>query len=240
MTPILAVRGLCKSFGSRSVLADASLDVRAGEFVVVLGPSGSGKTTLFRCVTRLSEPDRGEIEIDGDAIQALRGASLAQARRNIGVVFQQFNLVRRQSALDNVLAARLADTPFWRVLLGHFRPDDEQLAFEALAAVRLLDHAHQRADTLSGGQQQRVAIARALAQESRILLADEPVASLDPETSASVLRLMQGLTRSTGLAVLCTMHQPQLAERFADRILHMEAGRIVSEARGRCSVCGQA
>ncbi len=227
--PVLSVSGLAKSYAGRAALHEATLDVRAGEFVAVLGPSGSGKTTLFRCLTRLVEPDAGTITLDGCAMRDLQGPALADARRRIGVIFQQFNLVRRLSALDNVLAGRLATAPLWRVLLRSFDADAERRAAEALAAVGLLEQMHQRADTLSGGQQQRVAIARALAQESLIVLADEPVASLDPDAAEQVLALLHGLTRSRGLAVMCTLHQPHLAARFADRVLRMQAGRIVAE-----------
>ncbi len=226
MKPLLAARGLSKSFNGRRVLSDASLEVRAGEFVVVLGASGSGKTTLFRCLTRLIEPDAGEIEIDGRPIHAATGRRLAEVRREIGVVFQQFNLVRRLSALDNVLAGRLATAPLWRVLFRRFNAHDRHLALNALDRVGLSQNVDQRADTLSGGQQQRVAIARALAQQSRLVFADEPVASLDPQTAAAVLDILHGLTRSAGLAVVCTLHQPALAERYADRIMVMEQGRL--------------
>ena len=192
----------------------------------MLGPSGAGKTTLFRCPARLTEPDTGDIEVMGEPLLALNGRALAAARRRIGIVFQQFNLIRRLSALDNVLAGRFADAPLWRVMLADFDPAETQHAADALAAVGLQDQMHQRADTLSGGQQQRVAIARALAQESRILLADEPVASLDPDTALAILELLRSLTRSARIAVLCTLHQPQLAEMFADRMLVMDAGRL--------------
>lgn len=232
MKPILEARDLAKSFGPRRALQGASLTLEPGKFVAVLGPSGSGKTTLFRCLTRLVEPDAGEIVLDGRDFGRLKGAALAASRRKIGVVFQQFNLVRRLSALDNVLAARIAHAPLWRVMLRHFAAADEARAIQALCDVGLGDHLDQRADTLSGGQQQRVAIARALAQESLVLLADEPVASLDPETATAVLTLMRDLTRATGLAVLCTLHQPQLAAEFADRVLTMKDG--VLEARGAC------
>ena len=233
--PVLVASGLRKSYAGRAALVDATLSVRAGELVAVLGPSGSGKTTLFRCLTRLVEPDSGSILIEGEDIGALRGRALARVRRRIGVVFQQFNLVRRSSALDNVLAGRLADAALWRVMAGTFSPSDNARAAAALASVGLADHLHQRADTLSGGQQQRVAIARALAQESRIILADEPVASLDPETAVAILELLRRLSRDEGIAVLCTLHQPHLADRFADRILHMEAGRLRDSVRSQCS-----
>lgn len=226
MTPILVARGLCKTYGTRVALENVSLAIAPGEFVAVFGPSGSGKTTLFRCLTRLTEPDSGQIEIAGLPLHRLGKRSLAAARRNIGIVFQQFNLVRRLSALDNVLAGRLAGASLWRVLARRFGAADERRAIEALAAVGLIDHLYQRADTLSGGQQQRVAVARALAQDSRIVLADEPVASLDPDNARVVLSLLHDLTRSTGIAVLCTLHQPELARTFADRVFEMGDGRL--------------
>jgi phosphonate transport system ATP-binding protein len=226
MTPVLAAEGLAKSFGTRRALIEASLRVAPGEMVAVLGPSGSGKSTLFRCLTRLVEPDSGTITLAGRPFTGLAGRPLADARRQIGVVFQQFNLVRRLSALDNVLSGRLAETPLWRVMARSFTAEDERLAIEALVGVGLAEHIEQRADTLSGGQQQRVAIARALAQKSRIILADEPVASLDPETAEAILGILRGLTRSSGIAVLTTLHQPQLAARYADRVLRMDGGRL--------------
>ncbi len=226
MKEALGVTGLTKTFGARVAVNNASLSVAAGEFVVVLGPSGSGKTTLFRCLSRLERADAGSIRIEGAAIENLRGDGLAAQRRKIGVIFQQFNLVGRLSALDNVVNGRLADISLWRVLLRQFADDDLRAAAEALIAVGLRDHLHQRASTLSGGQQQRVAIARALSQESRILLADEPVASLDPETARATLSLMREVARTKKIAVLCTLHQPALAQEFADRILTMKDGAL--------------
>jgi phosphonate transport system ATP-binding protein len=224
--PLRAI-GLSKNFGRVEAVREATFEVDAGEFVAVLGPSGSGKSTLFRCLSRLTEPDAGEIHIAGRAFHSLTGRRLVQARREIGVVFQQFNLIKTRSALDNVLTGRLGSTPFWRVATSQFQSEEIERALDALDAVGLSNQVDQRADTLSGGQQQRVAIARALAQEGRVLLADEPVASLDPETAVSVLSLMRDLARSKGLAVLCTLHQPDLANRFADRILTMRNGRLI-------------
>lgn len=228
MTPVLSVSGLSKRFGAVDALKQVSLNVSSGELVAVLGPSGSGKSTLFRCITRLTEPDAGSIEIDGVAFGGSTGAARRKATSSIGVVFQQFNLVRRRSALANVMTAALPFLPVWRVASGLYPADLTAKAEAALVSVGLAAQRHQRADTLSGGQQQRVAIARALMQDSRILLADEPVASLDPESARMVLKLMLGLARSQGLAVLCTLHQPELAAEFADRTLSMRAGRIVS------------
>ena len=223
---LLRAMDLSKSFELRRVLDGVSVELAPGELVALLGPSGSGKTTILRCLARLTEPDNGRILVDGQDLVGLKGRSLACARSKIGVVFQQFNLIRRLTALENVLAGRLAQTALWRVMLRRFAPVDMRRAAEALESVGLADHMHQRADTLSGGQQQRVAIARALAQESRILLADEPVASLDPETAVAIMELLRGLAKSNGLGVLCTLHQPKLAEQFADRLLFMEGGRL--------------
>jgi len=229
VSAVLAARRLSKAYGQRRALIEASISIEPGEFIGVLGPSGSGKTTLFRCLMRLVEPDAGEIEVAGERFDRLRGGRLARARRRIGVVFQQFNLIRRLSALENVLAARLATTPLWRVLLRNFSDDDYERAARALADVGLSEHLHQRADTLSGGQQQRVAIARAFAQESAVILADEPVSNLDPATAQSVLEIMRRLAKERGTAVLCTLHQTHFAEQFSDRIIIMEAGRIMAE-----------
>ena len=227
MNVVLQASGMMKRFGETEALAGVSVDVAAGELVAVLGPSGSGKSTLFRCITRLTEPDAGEIYVGGRRLHGITGRELADVRREIGVVFQQFNLIRRRTALDNVLAGRLGAAPLWRVMMGMFSIEDQRRALNALDSVGLGDQVHQRADTLSGGQQQRVALARALAQESRVLLADEPVASLDPETAESVLKLMRSLARTNGLAILCTLHQPELADRYADRVVRMRNGRLV-------------
>jgi phosphonate transport system ATP-binding protein len=229
-SPALAATGLTKRYGDRLVLDGASIELTPGEVVAVLGPSGAGKTTLFRCLTRLAEPDAGEILVEGAPLHALRGRRLAAARRNIGLVFQHHNLIRRLSALDNVLAGRLGHAPMWRVALRAFDRADRQLALAALDRVGLLDHAGQRADTLSGGQRQRVAIARVLAQRSRIVLADEPVASLDAETANSVMGLLRDVARERGIAILCSLHQPDLAARYGDRVLRLAGGRLEDAA----------
>jgi phosphonate transport system ATP-binding protein len=215
----IRVSGLRKAFDGVAVLDDVSLYVEPGEIVALLGPSGAGKTTLFRCLTRLLKPDAGDMWIAGHPIHRLEGAGLARARRDVGHVFQQFNLVRRLSALDNAAAGRLATAPLWRVIARRSSHVDQALASAALKRVGLSAQVQQRADQLSGGQQQRVAIARALVQGSRVLLADEPVASLDPENSASVLSLIRELSRERGMTVLCSLHQPELARTFADRVI---------------------
>ena len=210
------IRDLRKSFGQRRVFDGFSLSAQPGEFVGLLGPSGAGKTTLLRCVARLCDPDAGEIIAAGHPMHLLRGRALRSARRDIGFVFQQFNLVRRRSAIGNVLGGRLAAASLWRIVIGQYGAGDRRDAYAALERVGLLDHAAQRADQLSGGQQQRVAIARAVVQKSRILLADEPVASLDPESAEGVLTLLRDITREHRMTVLCSLHQPLLAARIAD------------------------
>jgi phosphonate transport system ATP-binding protein len=221
------VERLTKRYGETvTALADVSFAVAPGEFVAVLGPSGAGKTTLFRCLTGLTAPDAGSVIVRGRDICTMRGRELRAARREVALIFQQFNLVRRLSALHNVLAGRLARLPTWRVLVHRFARPDRQRALACLDAVGLLDRAYARADQLSGGQQQRVAIARALAQEATVILADEPVASLDPESAATVLDTLRAVAR-TGVAVVASLHQVQFAASYADRIIALRAGRVV-------------
>jgi len=224
------VERLTKRYGDTvTALADVSFSIEPGEFVAVLGPSGAGKTTLFRCLTGLTRPDGGSVIVRGRDICAIRGRQLRAARQDVALIFQQFNLVRRLTALHNVLAGRLARLPTWRVVLHRFARPDRQRALACLDAVGLLDRAYARADELSGGQQQRVAIARALAQEATVVLADEPVASLDPESAAVVLDTLRVVAR-TGVAVVASLHQVHLAATYADRIIALRAGRVVENA----------
>ena len=224
------VERLTKRYGDTvTALADVSFSIELGEFVAVLGPSGAGKTTLFRCLTGLTRPDGGSVIVRGRDICAIRGRQLRAARQDVALIFQQFNLVRRLTALHNVLAGRLARLPTWRVVLRRFARPDRQRALACLDAVGLLDRAYARADELSGGQQQRVAIARALAQEATVVLADEPVASLDPESAAVVLDTLRVVAR-TGVAVVASLHQVHLAATYADRIIALRAGRVVENA----------
>jgi len=219
----LTAVGVSKAFNGRAAIEEVSFTVREREFVAVLGPSGAGKTTLFRCLTGLLAPDRGEIRIDDDDIGALRGRS----RRRVAVVFQQFNLVNRLTAFENVLAGRLGYVPAWRGWLRRFGRADRLFALECLDRVGLLGQAMQRADTLSGGQQQRVAIARALAQRPSLIVADEPVASLDPNASVGVLDLLRGIARTDGVGVVCSLHQVHFARAYADRVVGLSHGRVV-------------
>jgi phosphonate transport system ATP-binding protein len=227
---VIRATGLSKRYPPRvDALTDVSLAVRPGEFVAVLGPSGAGKTTLFRCLTGLTPPDAGRVAIEGHDLAELRGRALRTARREVALIFQQFNLVRRLTALQNVVAGRLAVMPTWRVLLRRFTYADRQLALRGLDTVGLLTKAYARADQLSGGQQQRVAIARALAQDARVILADEPVASLDPDAAATVLDCLRAATKA-GVAVVASLHQVHLATAYADRVVAMRDGRIVQDA----------
>lgn len=219
---ILEVRELKKRYLGRSVLRDLSFEAIQGECLALLGPSGAGKTTLIRCMAGLDAPDAGQVFFNGTRVGELGGAQ----RRRIAVVFQQFNLIGRLSALDNVLAGRLGHVPAWRGLLRRFSREDRLLALECLERVGLLSLAEQRADTLSGGQQQRVAIARALAQRPDIILADEPVASLDPQSGADVLALLRDICRNDGVTVICSLHQLDFARGWADRILGLAGGSI--------------
>jgi phosphonate transport system ATP-binding protein len=232
---MFSVQNASKSFDGKVAIQDICFHVQRGEFVAVLGPSGAGKTTLFRCLAGLTPMDVGRATIDGIDVSALQ----SRERRRIAVVFQQFNLVARLTAKQNVLAGRLGYVPAWRGSLRLFSPQDQALAMQCLHRVGLADVADQRADTLSGGQQQRVAIARALAQQADVIVADEPIASLDPQIGADVLALLQTLSRPSaqtteksdpnrkGIAVICSLHQPEFAMRFADRLIGLVNGRVV-------------
>ena len=193
----------------------------------VIGPSGSGKSTLLRCLNRLLDPTSGRVLLDGQDLTRLRGAELRRARRRMGMVFQQFNLVRRSTVLKNVLTGRLGYQEGWRTLVPSYSLADRLLAWQSLSRLEIAEKATVRADNLSGGQQQRVAIARALAQQPEIMLADEPIASLDPETAVVVLDYLRDINRTDGITMLCSIHHYELAKRYADRIVAMRRGQVV-------------
>ncbi|HEY8393175.1 MAG TPA: phosphonate ABC transporter ATP-binding protein [Thermaerobacter sp.] len=213
--------------GGVRALRGVSLKIEPGEFVVIVGLSGAGKSTLLRCINRLVEPTEGEVIVDGVDVRKLDGRELRRLRARIGMIFQTFNLVKRSTVLKNVLAGRLADTPAWRGLLGWFPREDVRFALECLERVGIADKAWARADQLSGGQQQRVAIARALCQRPKIILADEPVASLDPPTSHVVMSDLRRINREDGITTIVNLHFIDLALRYADRIIGMRNGEIV-------------
>ena len=225
---MLVVERLTKVYpNGTKALDDVSLTVQDGEFLVIVGLSGSGKSTLLRCINRLIEPTSGRIVLDGVEITALSQSQMRQVRLQIGMIFQQFNLVRRQSVMTNVLAGRLGYVGTLASLVGRFPAADLQRARHNLARVGIPEKADQRADTLSGGQQQRVAIARALMQEPKLMLADEPVASLDPATSHSVMRYLEEINRTDGITVIANLHFLSLARRYATRVIALKAGQIV-------------
>jgi phosphonate transport system ATP-binding protein len=224
---MLVAEHLSKAYpGNVRGLSDVSLEVRDGEFLVLVGLSGSGKSTLLRCINRLVEPSTGRILLDDVDITAASPSELPRIRRSIGMIFQQFNLVRRSSVLTNVLTGRLGYVSPWQSLVAHFAEDDYRRALINLDRVNLRDRANQRADRLSGGQQQRVAIARALMQEPKIMLADEPVASLDPATSHSVLKYLQQINRE-GMTVICSLHFLSLARTYGTRVIALKGGQLM-------------
>lgn len=232
-SPALRTDALTKRYGQSVAIQGISISIGNGELVALLGPSGSGKSTLFRCISRLIRPDDGRVFVQGERIDKLEGRALRDQRRSIGLIFQQFNLISRLSAIDNVLAGRLGSVGTIRAALRVFSHTDRQLALAALDRVGLLEKAYQRADSLSGGQQQRVAIARVVAQQSRLILADEPVASLDPSSAENVMTLLRSIAHERGIAVLCSLHQTELAFKYADRIIAMKHGSVVYDAPPR-------
>ena len=208
-------------------LSDVDLTIKDGEFVAIIGRSGAGKSTLLRSVNRMHQITGGTLLVDGVDVSGLKGKSLRRFRRGIGMVFQSFNLVTRTTVIKNVLSARVPDMPFWRVLLGVFSRADKLAALEALDKVGILDKAYIRADQLSGGQQQRVALARTLAQNPKIILADEPVAALDPVTAKQVMEDFVRINKEMGISILLNIHHVELALEYVDRIIGIRAGKIV-------------
>lgn len=224
----IKIEHLVKTFpdGTRA-LRDLSFEVKPGEFLVIIGLSGSGKSTLMRCINRMIEPTSGKIYVDGVDITTLSQEEMRRLRRSMGMIFQQFNLVKRSSVLTNVLSGRLGYLrPTW-ALMNYFPRTEVDRALANLARVGIPEKARTRADQLSGGQQQRVGIARALMQEPTLILADEPVASLDPATSHSVLRYVEELNKNDGITVLCSLHFLSLARRYGTRIIALKAGEFV-------------
>ncbi|KPL84635.1 hypothetical protein SE15_06170 [Thermanaerothrix daxensis] len=226
---MLRVEHLTKIYPNGTVaLRDVSFEVPDGEFLVVIGLSGSGKSTLLRCINRLIEPTSGKIYWNDIDITSASPSEIRRIRRQIGMIFQQFNLVKRSSVLTNVLSGRLGYANPWLSLLGVWPVEDRQKALRALERVGIADKAYQRADTLSGGQQQRVGIARALMQDPRLLLADEPVASLDPVLAHSILQYLEQLNKE-GVTVICSLHFLDLVHRYATRVIGLKDGVKVFE-----------
>ncbi|MFH0020280.1 phosphonate ABC transporter ATP-binding protein [Pseudomonas fluorescens] len=222
---MISIRRLTKHYGTNPVLRGIDLEVAAGEFVVVLGQSGAGKSTLLRCINRLVQAEDGALCVAG--IDALACRDTIGLRRQVAMIFQHHNVVPRLSVLKNVLTGCLGATSTLSSILQLFRREDVALAMQCLERVELAHKAHQRTDALSGGQMQRVGIARALAQRPKVILADEPVASLDPKTARLVLQYLRDATRDLGITVLCNLHQIEYAREFGDRIVGLAHGKLV-------------
>ena len=227
---MIRVRDLSKRYPSGTVALDGvTLEVGAGEFIALIGSSGAGKSTFLRCLNGLVTPTAGLVSVDGRLVTGASRDGLRGVRASVGFVFQQFNLLKRLSVLENVLVGTLSRVDRWRSLLGRFPGGEVERARRTLGRVGLAGLDDRRADTLSGGQQQRVAIARALVQEPRVLLADEPMSSLDPASSRSVMELLHDINRQDGLTVIASLHVLDLAMTYGRRIVGLRAGRIVHD-----------
>ena len=232
-SPILSIQNLSKIYpNGTSALKGVSFDVQQGEFLVVIGLSGSGKSTLLRCLNRLHDPSSGKIEFYQSPeltidIAAAEGTQIRELRRNVAMIFQHFNLIERHSVLNNVLYGSLSETPTLASVFGFFSKEKKSSAMDYLRLVGIESKAHERASSLSGGQKQRVAIARALAQKPKILLADEPVASLDPATCHVVMDYLRKVNRELGLTVICNLHFLSLVREYATRVIALKEGEKV-------------
>lgn len=208
-------------------LKNVSLEIKQGEFVAIIGLSGAGKSTLLRTINRMHDISEGSLTVNGQEVNDLSGKDLRKFRRKLGMVFQSFNLVTRTTVINNVLTSRVPDMPLWKSIIGLYSKEDKVIALEALDKVGILDKAYVRADQLSGGQQQRVALARTLAQKPEIILADEPVAALDPITAKQVMDDFKKINKELNMSVLINIHHVDLALKYADRVIGIKAGEIV-------------
>jgi phosphonate transport system ATP-binding protein len=224
----LVLRGLTKEYRKGApVLRGIDLVLPGSGLTAIIGPSGTGKSTLIRCINRLVQPTAGEILFRGQDLAKLSGRPLRNARRRIGMVFQEYNLVERLTVMENLLCGRLGYVSAWRAWLRKFPPEDIARAFDLLDAVGLPGFATRRADALSGGQRQRVGIARAIMQEPEIILADEPTSSLDPKTSVEIMEILSKFATERGIPVIVNIHNVELARRFATRVVGMSDGQVV-------------
>lgn len=226
MSSELTLQGLSRHFGETRAVDDVTLDIRPGQFVGVIGRSGAGKSTMLRLINRLVDPTEGSILYEGRDITALKGKALREWRRDCAMIFQQFNLVERLDVLTNVLIGRLAEHGFLSSMAMRFTEEERTMAIQALDRLDLVPQALQRAGTLSGGQQQRVAIAKALVQQPKIMLADEPIASLDPANATLVMDGLKTINREDGITVLVNLHTLDTARAYCDRIIAMRQGRV--------------
>ena len=225
---MLEIKNLTKVYeGGTQAINDVSFSVKPGEFLAVIGLSGSGKSTLLRCINRLIEPTEGQIIWNGEDITAASQDEMLRIRRKIGMIFQHFNLVSRSRVITNVLAGRLGYVNPAMSLFNRFPKSDQEMAIRQLDRVSIADQAYKRADELSGGQQQRVGIARAMMQEPEIILADEPVASLDPVLAHSIMQHLETINKEDGVTILCSLHFLDLVHRYADRAVALNDGKLM-------------
>ena len=227
---ILKVKNLHKIYkNGMHALKGVNIEVKKGEFLVIIGLSGSGKSTLLRCINRLIEPTAGTVEFMGKDITHVKGEELRKVKAQIGMIFQHFNLINRHSVLKNVISGKLGQLKTLNSILGNFTDDIYEEAYRNLEIVGIKEKAKERADTLSGGEQQRVAIARSLMQNPKLLLADEPVASLDPATSNSVMKFFEKVNKEFGTTVICNLHFLSLVRKYATRVIALKSGEIIYE-----------
>jgi len=228
---VLEVRNLSKCYGDVQALSDVNLAVGSGELVALIGPSGAGKSTLLRCINRMIEPTTGQVIFEDVDIRSLAHADLRRVRTKIGMIFQHYNLVYRLTVIENVLHGRLGYLRGVGGIIGHYSELDKARAVEIIRRLGLLEQVYKRCDALSGGQMQRVGIARALIQDPQIILCDEPIASLDPSTAKVIMDYLRTISSELGIAVLVSLHQVDVALKYADRILGVNGGRIVFNGR---------
>jgi len=230
---MIDVKNLTHRYKTREEKAvrDVSLKVKKGEILIILGSSGAGKSTLLKCMNRIIEPDAGEIHIGGRDILSASVSDAEKIRRNMGMIFQQFNLIERNTVLDNVLTGRLGYTSTLNSALGRFSREDKNIALDCIERVTLQDYAGERVNNLSGGQKQRVGIARALTQKPGIILADEPVSALDPKLMKEIMDLLQDICTQDGITLIVSLHFLELAKKYATRVVGMKDGRIVFDGK---------
>lgn len=229
---ILELKNINKIYpNGNKALSDVSFTVNEGDFLVIIGLSGSGKSTLLRCINRLHEPTSGTILFRENDVTSIKGRELRAYRKSVGMIFQHFNLIPRYSVLDNVLSGDLSSMPVMSSVLKKFTQEQKERALSNLEIVGIAEKANQRADALSGGQQQRVAIARTLMQNPDIILADEPVASLDPATSHSVMKYLEKVNKEHGKTVICNLHFLSLVRQYATRVIALKGGALIFEGK---------
>lgn len=226
---MIIAKNLTKSFdgGKTFALDKVNLEINQGEFICIIGLSGAGKSTFLRAINATNPPGTGSLQVLGKEVNAIRGSALVDLRRQIGFIFQQFNLVKNLTVMENVLVGRIAYSSLWRAILGKFSKQDQSIAKRALDSVGLEGRYHEKARNLSGGQQQRVAIARALVQEPKIILADEPMASLDPKLSELVIQMLEKINQDQKITVIVNIHVISLAKKYAKRIIAFRKGQVV-------------